>query len=126
MELEKRRRRGFLLGLLAGQILIIALDVGGTLLLKARPHVRIQAPFGVPSIVFLGMAIGAAIMILAVAWIALVSRRGFLRTAAAMGLTIGVIVGTAWFMIPEPEWAPTLRFAQEQGLKARSIFRGGL
>lgn len=145
---KRRRRRGFLLGLLAGQILIIALDLGGTYLLKTHPNVKLQAPFGVPSIVFLGMAAGAAAMLLGVALIySVMALRGFFGkrpvaaagsgivrvflTALTMSVTIGVIIGTAWFMIPHGERAPTVRYAQEQGQKAvdaskekaRSMFR---
>jgi hypothetical protein len=125
---QRRRRRGFLLGLLAGQVLIIALDLGGGLFLRTHPNVKIQAPIGVPSIVFLGMAGGAALLIVAIALIAAamaLSRRrgagGLRRVALAvltLGVTIGVIIGTAWFMIPQPEWTPTIRFAQEKGLEA--------
>jgi len=146
---KRRRRRGFLLGLLAGQILIIALDLGGSLFLRTHPHFKLQAPIGVPSIVFLGMSVGAAVMLLAVALIysamalrSMFGKRvvaaagsGILRvfmTALALSVTIGVIIGTAWFMIPHAEWTPTVRYAQEQGekavdaskAKARSIFSG--
>jgi len=132
-----RRRRGFLLGLLAGQILIIALDLGGSFFLKTHPHVKLQAPVGVASVVFLGMAVGAAIMIAAIALIsAVMALRGLcgirriLQTTIVMSVTIGVIIGTAWFMIPHEEWRPTVRFSRDQGVKvwesskaeARSMF----
>ena len=135
LQQKRRRRRGFLLGLLAGQILIIGLDLGGTLFLKTHPHFKLQAPIGVPSIVFLGMAVGAAVMLLAVALIysgmalrSMFGKRvvaaagnGILRifaTAFALSVTIGVIIGTAWFMIPHDQRTPTVRYAQEQGGKA--------
>lgn len=121
---QKKRRRGYLLGLLAGQVLIIALDLGGSLFLKTHPQLKIQAPIGVPSIVFLGMAIGAALMMVAISSILVVQRKGILQTLISMTVTIVVIIGTAWFMIPQPEWTPTIRFAQEKGLQAvRSMVR---
>jgi hypothetical protein len=135
---QNRRRRGFLLGLLFGQILILALDIGGSLFLHSHPDVKLQAPFGVASIVFLGMAAGAAIMILAVVLIygvmalrSLFARKnagaaravgqGIKRvvlTTLTLGVTMGVILGTAWFMIPHAEWNPTIGFAKEKGIEA--------
>src|SRR5438105_1153692 len=45
--LEKRkRRRGFLMGLLAGQLLIMAMDYGGAWFLRSHPQVKLQAPVG--------------------------------------------------------------------------------
>ena len=129
---KRRRRRGFLLGLLAGQILIIALDLGGSLFLKFHPQVKIQAPVGVASIVFLGMSAGAAVMLTALALIysgmALRGQGGIrriLQAAIAMTVTIGVIIGTAWFMIPHEEWAPTVRFSKDQGVKVWESSKAG-
>lgn len=135
---KRRRRRGFLLGLLAGQLLILALDLGGSLLLRIHPHVKLQAPFGVSSIVFLGMAAGAAVIVGialihgAMALRALFGKRAaaaagsgirrMFQTVLAMSVTIAVIVGTAWFMIPHEERAPTVRFAWEEGRKAKARF----
>jgi hypothetical protein len=36
---------------------------------------------------------------------------------------MGVILGTAWFMIPEPKWADTVRFAKERGVEALDPFK---
>lgn len=135
---RRRRRRGFLIGLLVGQFVIIAMDLGGAWYLRAHPNVKLQAPVGVASVVFLGMAIGAAVMIAALGLIfavlglrALFSRRdgglgrklgrgigGVIRTAFAMGVSMAVILGTAWFMIPGSEWKSTGDFAKAQGWKA--------
>lgn len=134
----RRRRRGFLVGLLVGQLLIIALDVGGMLFLRSQPQVRLRAPIGVPSIVFLGMAAGAAVVLVAVALIyGVLALRGLfgrksrgilaaagsgikrlVTTTLALGVSIGVIIGTAWFMIPQPEWKPTTDYAKARGLEA--------
>lgn len=135
---KRRRRRGFLIGLLVGQLLIVAMDLGGAWYFRTHPNVRLQAPVGVASVVFLGMSIGAAVMVVALALIFLALglracfRRGgtglfasmgrgiagVFRTALALGLSMAVILGTAWFMIPGAEWRPTLDFAKAQGRKA--------
>jgi len=148
---KKRRRRGFLFGLLAGQILIIGLDLGGRLLLRLNPQVKLQADIPVAAIVFLGMAAGAVLMIVVVALIFLVQGlraffgkrsttlftalgRGIKRvflTSAALGVSMGVIIGTAWFMIPGAEWKKTIDYTRQQGTKAldaskskvRSLFK---
>jgi hypothetical protein len=133
--LKKRaRRRGFLTGLLVGQVLIVAMDLGGELFLKTHPHVTLRAKIPVSSIVFLGMAAGAAVMLLAVAMIyggmglrgffgkkpaVAATGRGIRRvflTVLALGVTMGVILGTAWFMIPQPKWKDTVDFAKERGV----------
>jgi hypothetical protein len=146
---KRRRRRGFLLGLLVGQLLIIALDLGGEFFLRTHPHFKLQAPIRVASIVFLGMAAGSAVMVLAVALIYVILAmkslfgrksaavgRGIWKvilTVLALGVSMGVILGTAWFMIPAAEWKPTRDFARDKGVevleasksKVRSIFTRG-
>ena len=143
---KQRRRRGFLLGLLVGQLLILGLDLGGEIFLRTHPNYKLQAPIRVASIVFLGMAAGSAVMIVAVALIYAVQGarslfggksggvfagiRRMILTALALGVSMGVILGTAWFMIPAAEWKPTVDFAREKGVRAveaskskvRSIF----
>jgi hypothetical protein len=135
---KRRRRRGFLTGLLVGQVLILALDLGGELFLRTHPHFKLQAPIRVASIVFLGMAAGAAVLILAVLLIyAGMGLRSLFRpksggvvaaagggikrvvlTVLALGVSMAVILGTAWFMIPAVEWKPTVDFARGKGVEA--------
>jgi hypothetical protein len=131
---KRRRRRGFLMGLLFGQLLILALDLGGEFFLRTQPQIKLQAPIRVASIVFLGMAVGAAAMILAVVLIYFgMALRAMGRgksgtvvggikrvvlTTLALGVSIAVILGTAWFMIPSAEWKPTVEFAREKGVEA--------
>jgi hypothetical protein len=132
---KRKRRRGFLTGLLAGQVLIAAMDFGGSWFLRTHPHVKLQAPVGVPAIVFLGMALGSAIMVAALVVIfavqglrALFGRRSgglgaalgrglqrVFQTAIVLGVSMAVILGTAWFLIPGEEWKPTADFAKERG-----------
>lgn len=135
---RQKRRRGFLTGLLFGQLLILAMDFGGSWFLKTHPHIHLRAPIGVEAIVFLGMALGAAVMVVALAAIfaalglrALFGRReGGLATAAGRGIrrvvattlvlgtSMAVILGTAWVLIPREEWRPTAEFARD---KARTL-----
>jgi hypothetical protein len=134
---KRKRRRGFLTGLLAGQLLIMAMDFGGTWVLRSHPQVKLQAPIGVQAVVFLGMAIGGVVMIAGLALIfaglglralfgprrvslGRAAARGIARvfqTAFVLGLSMAVILGTAWFMIPGDEWAKTGTFARDQGRK---------
>ncbi|HEV3027129.1 MAG TPA: hypothetical protein VG457_06120 [Planctomycetota bacterium] len=143
---KRKRRRGFLTGLLAGQLLIMAMDFGGTWFLRSHPHVKLQAPVGVQAVVFLGMAIGGGVMIAALSAIFAVlglralfgprrvglgtaTGRGIarvLQTTLVLGLSMAVILGTAWFMIPGDEWTRTGAFAKEQGRKVMAAAQSRL
>ncbi len=123
-----RRRRGFMIGLLAGQLLIVGLDLGGELLIRAVSHkVVFNAPIPFRAVVFLGMTAGIAAIGLLIGlllgfqglgWIFGRKKVGFLtalcrgfrrmgRAALSIGLTLAVIGSTAWFMIPGSEWRHT-------------------
>ena len=141
---KQRRRRGFLSGLLVGQLLIIALDMGGELFLRTHPREKLQASVPVSAIVFLGMAAGAAVMILAVALIyggmalrglfgkksaVAAAGRGLWRvmlTLLTLGITMGVILGTGWFMIPAGRWKDTVEFAKDRGVGALNASKATL
>jgi len=139
---RRKRKRGFLYGLLAGQLLIILLDLGGGALLHVfRDKVRVNAPVTLEALVFLGMSAGiviTALMILFVlglqglGWTFGQKKVGFFtavgrgikrmfQAAWALGLTLGVIGGTAWFMIPGREWKPTADYIDAQ--KDRAVHK---
>jgi hypothetical protein len=135
---KRKRRRGFLTGLLCGQVLILVMDFGGSWFLKTHPHVHLRAPVCVEAVVFLGMALGSAVMLVALAAIfavlglralfgrregglAAATGRGIRRvvaTALVLGTSMAVILGTAWVLIPREEWKPTAEFARS---KARAL-----
>jgi len=135
---KQKRRRGFLTGLLFGQLLILGMDFGGSWFLKTHPHIHLRAPIGVEAVVFLGMALGAAVMVAALAAIfaglglrALFGRRAgglaaatgrgirrIVATVLVLGTSMAVILGTAGVLIPREEWRPTAEFARG---KARAL-----
>jgi hypothetical protein len=144
---QKKKLRGFLYGLRAGPILIIALDLGGAALLHVfRDSVRVNAPVPLQALVFFGMAAGiliTALMIFfvlglqGVGWAFGKKKVGFFtavgrgmgrvfKAAWALGLTLGVIGGTAWFMIPGREWKTTTDYMLEQGDRAVEKVREAL
>lgn len=136
---KRKQKRGFLYGLLAGQILVLAVDLGGNALLHVfRNRIRVNAPIPLEALVFIGMAAGiviTALMILfvlglqAMGWTFGKKKVGFFTAVGrglgrvfkatwALGVTLGVIGGTAWFMIPGKEWKPTQDYLLEQGDRA--------
>jgi hypothetical protein len=115
------RRKKFLLALLGGQAFVLLLDLGGEALLHVlRNKVQYRGAFPLRSMVFLGMTSTILAMGLLVFFFlgyrasryALGDRKvGFFRAvwigirrvwneAWAFGLILGVIGGTAWFLIP--------------------------
>ena len=115
------RRKKFLMALLAGQLFVLLLDVGGEKLLDLlRNKVQYRGAFPLRSMVFMGMTStillmglllflflgykganvvfgGTRIGFFKALWI------GFRRVwneAWALGLILGVIGGTAWILIP--------------------------
>jgi hypothetical protein len=144
---KKKRLRGFLIGLLAGQLLIILLDLGGkALLYLLRDRIRSNSPVPLEALVFIGMASGiliTALLIFAVlgmqglGWAFGKKKVGFFaaagrgakrvfQAAGALGLTLGVIGGTAWFMIPARDWVPTVEYLDQQKHKVEMKAKGGI
>lgn len=150
--LRGRRRRGFWLGLGAGALLVVALDYGGEwvlVLLSSRYRFHPPAGMSLRSAVFLGMIAGIALtgggILLTLGW----SGAGYLlgprrigpfralargarrlaQAAWALGLTLGVVGGTAWFLIPRPERPLTLEYLRtrrEEGLQKGREWMEGL
>ena len=142
---KRKRLRGFLYGLLAGQILILLLDVGGKALLSLlKDRVRFNGPVGLEALVFIGMAAGILITALllfvvlglqGVGWAFGKKKTGFFTALGrgakrafqatwALGLTLGVIGGTAWFMIPGAEWRPTIDYLDGQKTRVEEKAKG--
>lgn len=118
---KAKRRKSFLIGLLAGQILILALDFGGKLVLHLlRDTLKPVGDLTLEARVFLGMTAGIVFTGLLIffvlglqgaSWLFGKKKVGFLtavgrgikrtfKAAWAVGLTLGIIGGTAWFLVP--------------------------
>jgi hypothetical protein len=136
---KTRKRKGFLIGLLAGQVLVIGLDIGGVLILRAIEHkYAFKAPIPLQALVFLGMAGGIAITALLILFVLGLQGAGYVfgtkkvgfftavgrgirrvwKAAWALGLTLGIVGGTAWFMIPGTRWKDTTDYMKEHRDKA--------
>lgn len=135
-----KRRRGFLIGLLVGQLLILGLDFGGRLILTLLENrVQTNAPYSLEAIVFFGMASGVVLtgllifFVLGLQGVGYVfgkKKVGFFRAVGrgmvrcfkatwAVGLTLGIIGGTAWYLIPFPERDEMKTEARDRVLEAR-------
>ena len=134
-----RSRRGFLYGLLFGQVLILTLVFGGRALLHhLRGRVEIHGPLSLEAMVFLGMFGGIVFTALLIFLILGLQGAGYVlgkrkvgpfraiargatrcfKATWAVGLTVGVIGGTAWFLVPQSERKPTIDYVEDQGTKA--------
>jgi hypothetical protein len=112
---SKSKWRGFVIGLLAGQALIIGINFGLPRLLdhfKGQIAVQPGMPLGV--LVFMGILGGLVITGLFIAFALVLSGfrggsvwKGFVRlfkAGAVMGFTAAILGGTALVMIPTGQW----------------------
>ncbi len=112
---KKSKWRGFVIGLLVGQALIIGINFGLPRLLdhfKGQIAVQPGMPLGV--LVFMGILGGLVITGLFIAFALVLSGfrggsvwKGFVRlfkAGAVMGFTAAVLGGTALVMIPTGQW----------------------
>lgn len=143
---KAKRRRGFIIGLLVGQLLIVALDFGGKQLIHLLRHkFRFSAPIPLEAVVFIGMTAGIVLTALLIFFILGLQGMGYVfgskkkvglftavargmkrsfKAAWALGLTLSVVGGTAWFMIPRDQWKPTARYLRDQGEKGYQGAKG--
>ena len=115
------RRKKFLIALLAGQLFVLLLDLGGEAVLRLlRDKLQYRGAFPLRSMVFIGMTSTIVLMglllflylgykgtnyvfgekkvgLFRALWIGI---RRIWNEAWALGLILGVIGGTAWFLIP--------------------------
>jgi hypothetical protein len=133
---RRSRLSGFLKGLVAGPLLVVALDLGGEQVVRHLPDtVRFDPPIPLRALVFVAMAAGVLLVALLVSlvlglqaagWVLGKGRPGLLgalargvgrllSAAAALGLTLGALGGTAWFMIPREDWGRTRAYLEQKG-----------
>ena len=135
-EQKKRSRRGFLTGLIVGQLAVVGLSYGGAgLQALLQDKIGLQTPMPIRSMVFCAMTAGIGLtgciilLVLAlqgIGWFftkktigfGLALWRGVKRTCRAawsLGLTLVVISGTAWLLIPEEEWQKSAEYLADKG-----------
>lgn len=126
-------RRGFLIGLLAGQALIAGIIFGGDFLLRMRPDLQTALPLrllvflGITGgLVFTGLMIGMLLFFQGVGYVVRprgkkfgvalgngVRRVG--RAVLSLGITLLVLGGTAAATIPPSDWKPHGELVVERG-----------
>lgn len=133
---KRRSRRGFLLGLLVGQALIVGIIFGGDQLLRLRPDLQIGLPLrllvllGVTGgLVFTGAFIALLLSFQALGYVFRPRGKPFLaalgngmrrvgRAFGAMLLTLLVLGGTAAATIPPEDWKPNAKFVRSRAREA--------
>ena len=131
---KTKRRKGFIYGLLVGQLIIIGLDVAAHFVIPLiEKKYTFQSPLPIQSLVFIGMTAGVVMTALLIFFVLGCQGAGYVfgkkqvgfvtavgrgmkrvfKAAWALGLTLGVISGTAWFMIPGPSWRPTADYLDQ-------------
>lgn len=138
---KKKSRKGFLFGLIAGQLLVVGLSLGGgTLLELFKDKIKVNAPICLEALVFIGMSAGILLTGLLIAGVLGLQGVGWLfgkkkpggvgrgvgrvmKGMFSVGITFLVIGGTAWALIPKPEWKPTALYLRDQGLKGYEAAR---
>jgi hypothetical protein len=131
---KTKRRKGFIFGLFAGQVIIIGLDVAAHFLIPLlEKKYRFHSPLPIQSLVFIGMTAGVVMTALLIFFVLGLQGAGYVfgkkkvgfftavgrgmtrvwKAAWALGLTLGVIGGTAWFMIPGVWWRPTVDYLDQ-------------
>jgi hypothetical protein len=116
---KKKRWRGFFIGLIVGQALIVGLNYGLPWLLKlAADKVKMSQSIPLPLLIFLGIGGGLAITAVLIAvCLFFAALRGAVkggsvwsgikrvfRAGIVIGFTAAVLGGTAFVMIPTGEW----------------------
>ena len=137
---KERRRKGFLWGLLVGQIIILIVIFGSrTALFFLKDRVQFNPPIPLEALVFIGMVSGIVITALLIFFVLGLLGAGYLiggkkgqkkagfftsvgrgikrcfSAAGAIGVTLGVIGGTAWLLIPTDEREHTIDYLKIKG-----------
>jgi hypothetical protein len=139
---RSRTRRGFLVGLLVGQALVLAVNLGVPQLAKLAPdRMRFESTMQLPLLVLLGVTAGIAfiaaliVLLLVVTGVVGLFTRGSIvrgmvragKAVVAIVLTTAVVGGTAFMMIPREHWrgvpAEAKRLGEKGWEQVRATFK---
>ncbi len=134
---KKKSRKGFLLGLWVGQVLILVLSFGGEAILRRLPNYNVELPF--PLVVFAGISASLLLMGLLIDLLLFFQAVGYFvgskkkkpkfgralwngirrpaRASFSWGATVVVFCGTSMATIPMDQWRPSAERLKSEGVK---------
>ena len=143
-EQRKRSRKGFLAGLVVGQLAVVGLSYGGSgFQALFVDHLNLQSPMPIRSMVFCSMTAGIGLTGILILLVLALQGIGWFFTKKTIGfgvalwrgmkrvchagwslfLTLMVIGGTAWLVIPPEEWQSTAKYLEAKGLEGYEVVR---
>ena len=132
---KKKKRKGFVLGLWVGQLLILLLSFGGEALLRLFPNYNVELPF--PLVVFAGISVSLLFMGILIDLLLFFQAVGYLirpkgkkfgralwngirrvmRASFSWGITVLVFCGTSLATIPMDQWGSSADRLKEESVK---------
>ena len=141
---KKKKRKGFLFGLWAGQLMILALSLGGERVLAFFPNHDVELPFRL--VVFAGIAASLLLVGMLIDLLLFFQALGCLfspkgkkfgralwngirrvaRASFAWGATVLVFCGTSAATIPMEQWKPSVERMKVEGEKLFEQIKEGV